>query len=103
MLIVALRDRIEISRLAFAAAVAVLAAHPVAWLVGTWLDPAFDSHGYAYFALVALLAGWSAASPLTRAATPGSNRRAMLLLAGTAAVRLAGQVLAIDTIGALAL
>lgn len=91
------------SRISFAAAVVILAAHPVLWLVNTWLDPAFDSHGFAYFAAVLVLAGWSFTSPLSHAATAADKRIAFSLLAVTALVRLAGQVLAIDTIGALAL
>lgn len=91
------------SRLLFAAAVAILAAHPILWLINTWLDPAFDSQGFAYFAVVLVLAGWSFTSPLSHAATAADKRVAFGLLAATALVRLAGQVLAIDTIGALAL
>ncbi|WP_395646703.1 exosortase T [Terricaulis sp.] len=91
------------SRIAFAVAVAILAAHPVLWLINTWLDPAFDSHGFAYFAVMVVLAGWSFTSPLSHGATESDKRVAFGLLAATALVRLAGQVLAIDTIGALAL
>lgn len=97
----ALAQRIDLSAVAFAAAVAILAIGPAMWLAGTWLDPAFASHGVVYFTVVAALAAWSASSAIR---TPGSaDRLAVLLLAATALVRLAGQVLAIDTIGALAL
>lgn len=98
----ALRE-IDFSRVLFAAAIALLAAGPIAWLINTWLDPAFDSHGFAYFAVVLALAAWSFTSPRARAASPADRRTAFILLAATALVRLAGQVLAIDTIGALAL
>lgn len=94
---------VDWSRIAFAAAVAILAAHPILWLINTWLDPAFDSHGFAYFAVVVVLAGWSFSSPLNHDATESDKRVAFGLLAATALVRLAGQVLAIDTVGALAL
>lgn len=96
-------SRIDAGRAAFAAALLLLAFGPVRWLIGTWLDPAFESYGLVYFALVAALAAWSASSPLRGAVTAGAERVAIVLLAATALVRLAGQVLAIDTIGALAL
>ncbi|MGH6949806.1 MAG: exosortase T, partial [Vitreimonas sp.] len=99
----ALLREIDFSRVLFAAAIALLAAGPIAWLIGTWLDPAFDSHGFAYFAVVLALAAWSFTSPHTSAASPADRRIALILLTATALVRLAGQVLAIDTIGALAL
>ncbi|MEZ6023716.1 MAG: exosortase T [Hyphomonadaceae bacterium] len=94
--------RIDATNIAFAAALIVLAAAPVVWLIETWTDPAFDSNGFAYFAVVAALAAWSASSPRTDAA-PRDDRLAFALLAATALVRLAGQLLAINTIGALAL
>jgi len=95
--------RFDLSRAAFAAAVAILAIGPVIWLTNTWRDPAFDSHGFAYFCAVAALAAWSATSPLKSRAGVADERIAIALLVATALVRLAGQVLAIDTIGALAL
>lgn len=103
MLLTAAFPRFDASRLAFAAAVTVLAAGPIIWLINTWLDPAFDSYGFWYFCVFAALAAWSATSPLTRAANSADERIAIALLAATALVRLTGQVLAIDTIGALAL
>ncbi|MBN8607750.1 MAG: exosortase T [Caulobacterales bacterium] len=95
--------RIDAGRAAFAAALLLLAYGPVHWLIDTWLDPAFDSHGFVYFALVVALSAWSCTSPLRGAVTREDERIAVALLAATALVRLAGQVLAIDTIGALAL
>ncbi|HQC73410.1 MAG TPA: hypothetical protein PLE42_11920, partial [Candidatus Competibacteraceae bacterium] len=45
----------------------LLAAHPLVWLVQTWLDPAYDSYGL-WVALLSLgLLIWSASSPLQRA------------------------------------
>lgn len=101
MLLTQLRQ-IDFTKAAFAAALILLAAGPVMWLIETWLDPAFDSHGFVYFALVAALGVWSATSA-RRDVAPRDTRLAIALLAATALVRLAGQVLAIDTIGALAL
>jgi exosortase/archaeosortase family protein len=98
-----LSPRLDIGGAAFAAAVAVLAMGPALWLFETWLDPAFASQGHVYFAVVAALAAWSASSGVVRAGPDGADRTALILLAATALVRLAGQVLAIDTIGALAL
>lgn len=95
--------RIDVSHAAFAAALAVLAVGPIQWLVNTWLDPAFDSQGAVYFAMVAALVCWSLSSPPRGVSSARNDRMATYLLAATALVRLAGQVLAIDTIGALAL
>lgn len=81
----------------------LLAISPVIWLVNTWLDPAFASHGVVYFAIVAAAAAWSLTSRRLGPNDPGFDRIAIVLLAATALVRLAGQVLAVDTIGALAL
>jgi exosortase/archaeosortase family protein len=80
----------------------VLAIDPVAWLVTTWTDPAYDSSGFPVFAAVAAVFLWSAASPVLRAG--GAERRlALWLLGASALVRLAGQVLAINMLGALCL
>jgi exosortase/archaeosortase family protein len=103
VLLTATLARFDLSRIAFAAAVAVLAAGPIIWLINTWRDPAFDSHGFAYFSAVVALAAWSATSAPQHRAGVHDERIAIVLLAATAFVRLAGQVLAIDTIGALAL
>lgn len=102
MLRLARLPRFDFGQAAFGAAIALLAFGPIVWLVNTWLDPAFDSHGLFYFAAVAALALWSLSSPVLRSGD-GEARLALLLLAATALLRLAGQVLAIDTIGALAL
>lgn len=95
--------RPSLAQAAFAAAVALLAAGPAHWLAETWRDPAFASSGFAYFAIAAALFAWSVTSPVVREADAAAQRQAILLLAATACVRLAGQVLAVDTIGAFAL
>lgn len=92
----------EFSSTLFAVALLVLAAAPIVWLAETWVDPAFDSNGFVYFAVVAAVAVWSLSSPRMDL-NLRDERIAIALLAATALVRLAGQMLAIDTIGALAL
>ncbi|WP_168210550.1 exosortase T [Persicimonas caeni] len=83
----------------------VLAVEPVLWLVETWTTPAYDSPGGWIFALVAGLFGWSVSSRQTAHALTqqASTQHAWWLLAGTAVLRLVGQVLAINVLGALAL
>lgn len=88
-------------RLLFAAGVILLAIHPVVWLVRTWFEPAYGSYGLLVFALVLALFLWSVTSPCHRPRV--SRRRAALLFAVTAAVRLTGQVLAVNVVGAVAL
>ncbi len=90
-----------ISLAALAVGAAVLAFEPVVWLVRTWFAPAYDSPGGLIFAVAAALFAWSVSSPRVENAT--STRHAWWLLAATAAVRLAGRVLAIHVLGALAL
>lgn len=98
-----LRPRFDFGQLAFAAAIVLLAIGPVLWLVNTWRDPAFDSHGFTHFAIVAVLAAWSLSSARAHGVEAYDRRVAVVLLSATALVRLVGQVSAIDTIGALAL
>jgi exosortase/archaeosortase family protein len=85
-----------------AAAALVLAIDPIRWLVSTWRDPAYDSNGLLVFLAGAGLLAWSFTSPLV---DPAPRRRSLALglIALSASVRLAGQVLAINTIGALCL
>lgn len=90
--------------LVFAAAVLVLAAAPALWLYGTWTDPAFASNGVVFFLAAAALFVWSFSSPIVWFDRDGGDQRlAIRLFVATACVRLAGQMLAIDTIGAIAL
>jgi exosortase/archaeosortase family protein len=83
-----------------AAAALVLAVDPIRWLISTWRDPAYDSNGLLIFLAAAGLLAWSVSSPHV-----GPARRqhglGFGLIALSASVRLAGQVLAINTIGAL--
>jgi len=86
----------------FALALGILAIEPVLWLVRTWRDPSYDSHGGWVALIAAGLFAWSVSSEAPDRAAPKA-RLAVILLIGTAAVRLAGQVLAVNTIGAAAL
>jgi exosortase/archaeosortase family protein len=84
------------------AAALVLAADPIRWLVATWRDPAYDSNGFLVFLAAACLFAWSLTSPIVDHA-PRRRGLALALVALSASVRLAGQVLAINTVGALCL
>ena len=81
---------------------ALLAVHPLLWLIGTWFDPAYDSYGVWVAALTIALLLWSATSPL-RAFNSGQRLSGLGLLALTAVVRLLGQWLGINVLGAAAL
>ncbi len=89
--------------LIFAVAAMVLGYEPVKWLINTWREPSYDSKGFYIFLAVVALFVWSASSAQTRPENVRQKRTALALLAVTAIVRLLGQVLAINTIGALAL
>ncbi|MFO1371462.1 MAG: exosortase T [Candidatus Competibacteraceae bacterium] len=80
----------------------VLAVHPLVWLVGTWLDPAYDSYGLLVVALTLALLLWSATSSV-QTPNPRQRRSGLRLLALTAAIRLLGQWLGVNTLGAAAL
>lgn len=80
---------------------AILAVHPLGWLVGTWNDPVYDSAGGLVAAVVAALFAWSLTS---RGARDTSASGVVVIgLGGTALVRLMAQVLAVNVLGALAL
>lgn len=88
--------------LVFAAGALVLAFEPVAWLVRTWFAPAYDSPGLWIFAAAAGLFVWSVTSD-AEGRDPRHKRWAYGLLLATAVVRLAGHILAINVVGAIAL
>ncbi len=92
----------SIPSLMLALGVGILALDPLRWLANTWVDPSYDSDGLRVFLLIALLLGWSLSSPRYYQA---ENRPwlPVALLGTTALIRLLGQVLAINIIGALAL
>jgi len=83
-------------------ALLLLAYEPVIWLINTWQDDSFDSTGVWAFIATALLLLWSASSALTSQRS-AKTQLAIALLVCTAVLRLLGQVLAINTLGALAL
>ncbi len=85
----------------FALGAIVLAVEPLLWLVRTWTEPAYDSPGGWIFLAALGLFAWSVTSEHTGA--DASTRHAWWLLLATALIRLAGQVLAINVLGALAL
>lgn len=80
----------------------LLAVHPLLWLIGTWFDPAYDSYGVWVAALTVGLLLWSATSPL-RTTVARQRLNGLWLLALTAVVRLLGQWLGINVLGAVAL
>ncbi len=80
----------------------LLAIHPLVWLVGTWFDPAYDSYGIWVAALTVALLLWSATSPV-QMANSRERLNGFRLLAITAAIRLLGQWLGINVLGAAAL
>lgn len=84
-----------------AAASVLLAIEPVYWLIESWRDPSYQSNGALYGVLLAGLVGLS----LISSPPKGSDRRArvLALFLAAAVTRLAGQVLAINILSALAL
>jgi exosortase/archaeosortase family protein len=85
------------------AAALLLVIDPAIWLIETWLDPAYDSSGYIVFVAVVGFFSWSIFSPLAVDGVSDRKPTAIALLVLSAAIRLASQVLAINTIGALCL
>ncbi|WP_346895644.1 exosortase T [uncultured Roseibium sp.] len=82
----------------------VLAYEPLHWLVGTWLDPSYPTSGAVYLIALFGLLLWSLTSPVVRSEAGERHRRgAVGLLAVSALIRLAGQVLAVNVVGGLAL
>ncbi|MEM7427643.1 MAG: exosortase T [Pseudomonadota bacterium] len=94
---------IRLPAAALLAAGALLAMDPAIWLVRSWSEPAYDSSGHIVFALIAGIFIWSASSPLVGQQTGRTRGWALGLLAVSALVRLASQILAINTLGALCL
>ncbi len=92
----------SIGLLLFAAASAVLALHPVIWLLRTWQDPSYDSDGYLFLLTGVGLAVWSITSgrPQTSKHHQGQPI-ALLLFSGL--IRFFSQIMAINFLGGIAL
>jgi len=89
---------------ALAAGALFLAARPARWLLGTWHEQGYDGIGWVAFVLAAGLFGWSFTSPVRPGTDDRSNGlRMILLLALTAGLRLAAQILDINVLGAVLL
>ncbi len=97
------RSRHFVAGVLFTIAAMVLGIEPLRWLINTWLDPSYDSKGFYIFLACAGLFVWSASSERSRPAVARRQRLAFGLLVLTTLVRFTGQVLAVNTIGALAL
>lgn len=85
--------------LLFAPACALLVAEPVRWLATTWLDPSYDNDGW----VAALLAAVLLVRSVRSGPALGGTGRAVPMLLASALARLAGHLLAVNTVGALAL
>ena len=82
----------------------VLAYEPLHWLVGTWLDPSYPTSGAVYLIALSGLLLWSLTSPVVETGSGEQHRRgAVGLLVVSALIRLAGQVLAVNVVGGVAL
>lgn len=94
--------RTTFSYLLFLGGALILAITPLQWLWRTWTDESWNSSGALIALLVAVLFAWSLSSPRTGRCAK-VRRRAFVLLGATALTRLAGQMLGVNIIGALAL
>ena len=90
----------NINWLPFAIGAAVLAIQPLLWLVNSWFDPGYDSDGLLVIAGLLTLLIWSVSSPLGDRDHNRHKQRAVALLIASTAIRLAGQLLGINMLGA---
>lgn len=90
------------SRTLVVVALLILLAHPARWLARTWVEPSYDSSGALVALLVAALIARSVLSG-PAPADPRARTLAWVLFGAAATTRLAGRVLSVDHIGALAL
>ena len=84
-----------------AAASSLLALDPLTWLINSWQDPSYQSHGGLYCLVLAGLAVASLSSSPSQGAP--QTGRVFVLFLFAASLRLLGQVLAINILSALAL
>ncbi|MEL6642150.1 MAG: exosortase, partial [Pseudomonadota bacterium] len=87
--------------LGLAAASSLLAVEPLTWLLKSWSDPAYQSHGALYCLVLAGLVGLSLKSSPPKGST--QTGRVFVLFFFAASLRLIGQLLAINVVSALAL
>jgi len=80
----------------------ILAYEPIRWLVGTWIDPSYDSTGFLLFLATFFLFIWSVTSE-NKFPQNNFNRLPFLLILASTLIRLLGQLFAINMIGALTL
>lgn len=88
------------SKLLIGAAALIMAYDPINWLIGTWVDPSYASSGFILFLLSLGLFIWSISSQKI-VLTPINAKIPLILLMISAAIRLIGQLFAINMIGAL--
>lgn len=84
-----------------AAASSLLALDPLKWLLNSWQDPSYQSHGGLYCLALASLVALSLASSPSSGANQTGGVFVLFLIA--ASLRLLGQILAINILSALAL
>ncbi len=84
-----------------AAASALLALDPLNWLWISWQDPSYQSYGAVYCLALLAMVGLSVASGPAQG--PRCAKQMFLLFLAAAALRLAGQMLAINVVSALSL
>jgi exosortase/archaeosortase family protein len=84
-----------------AAASSLLAVDPLTWLINSWQDPSYQSHGGLYCLVLAGLVVLSLKSSPSQG--PTQTGRVFVLFLFAASLRLLGQVLAINILSALAL
>lgn len=80
----------------------VLIYDPLLWLVRTWQDPSYDSQGFFVFLVCLSVFIWSVTSKV-RSDYVIDSRLIIGLFLFTASIRAAGQLMAVNTVGALAL
>ncbi|MFK7751088.1 MAG: exosortase T [Sedimentitalea sp.] len=80
---------------------ALLAIDPIRWLMTSWYDPSYQSYGALFCLALAVLVGLSLNSSHPQG--PPRTGRVFVLFLLAALIRLAGQLLAINVLSALAL
>lgn len=89
-------------KLLIAAAALILAYEPFIWLIKTWFDPSYASSGFLLFLVCTSLFIWSISSDKIHPEEI-DKKFPFMLLVGSAIIRLIGQMMAVNVIGALTL